>query len=413
MTTQKHTPHLPLPGPLMGSEIGSFAWHTVTVRLPEIARRSLEENMFSPGQVARINQLIEEMPEAKIRRLTDSAAPDFNDWNRAIAPYQDNNWLDVPWFFAETYFYRRMLEVTGYFSAGEGRGVDPYQVQKVKGLEASSQDIARISAQVNSLLDSGVSPVDGLKRMLLFNLWANQVDLSLWPAGQADRPDHADAQNAAHYILIDDRDAAARWIARLKDSGRPCQVVDFLIDNAGFELVCDLSLADYLLASRLVDAVRFNLKIHPTFVSDALVKDVLQTVEFLSQQAEADSQAMGRRLGGYIADGRLLLIDHKFWTSPHAIWELPQDLRDLLGQSGLVISKGDANYRRLLGDRHWAVTDAFAAIVIGLPAALVALRTLKSDPLVGLKAGQAQAVGLLDEKWRTDGRWGIIQAALK
>lgn len=414
MTNTKRLPLLPIPGPLMGSEIGSFAHHTVTVRLPDIARRAIQENSFSPGIVRRIERLIQEIPDSPIRYLEDNQAPDAVGWSRASEPYLGKSWLDSPWFFAETYFYRRMLEATGFFSQGEGYGLDPYHYQKIKGLESPIDDILRLAGQVNQFFNGVYDPQDVLERLLLVNLWANQVDLSLWPVGQADRPDHADPGNTLSYVLIDQRNPAASYIARLPGSGQLEAIhIDFLIDNAGYELVCDLCLADALLGLRFAGEVQFNLKIHPTFVSDAMIGDVLQTVEFLLKRPEAPISRLGERLSDYLASGRLILKDHPFWTSPYAMWDMPEDILRLLSQSSLVISKGDANYRRLLGDRHWHNTDAFDRITHYLPAPLVALRTLKSDPLVGLSVGQAQATNLRDAKWRTDGRWGIIQLKVK
>jgi hypothetical protein len=42
-------------------------------------------------------------------------APDVAFWNRELAAYQGRTWLEVPWYFAEAYFYRRLLEAVRYF----------------------------------------------------------------------------------------------------------------------------------------------------------------------------------------------------------------------------------------------------------------------------------------------------------
>lgn len=34
-------------------------------------------------------------------------------------------------------------------------------------------------------------------------------------------------------------------------------------------------------------------------------------------------------------------------------WEMPLSLAELLSEQDLMIGKGDANYRRLVGDLHW------------------------------------------------------------
>jgi hypothetical protein len=84
-------------------------------------------------------------------------------------------------------------------------------------------------------------------------------------------------------------------------------------------------------------------------------------------------------------------------------------LKEELSQAGLVISKGDANYRRLLGDRHWPFTTRFTEVVSYYPSDILALRTLKSELVVGLENGQAESVTVKDPDWMLNGRWGMVQ----
>ena len=66
---------------------------------------------------------------------------------------------------------------------------------------------------------------------------------------------------------------------------------------------------------------------------------------------------------------------------------MPQRLRDdLQGKSSIsstpssmVFVKGDANYRRLLGDRKWATDTPFQDVVSYFPVPICALRTLKAE----------------------------------
>jgi len=75
-----------------------------------------------------------------------------------------------------------------------------------------------------------------------------------------------------------------------------------------------------------------------------------------------------------------------------------------------VIVKGDANYRRLLGDAHWPPTTPFAQATAYFPAALVALRTLKGEIIVGLREGEAERLTAEDPAWLVNGQRGVIQA---
>ncbi|RPI26313.1 MAG: DUF89 family protein, partial [Chloroflexota bacterium] len=90
-------------------------------------------------------------------------------------------------------------------------------------------------------------------------------------------------------------------------------------------------------------------------------------------------------------------------------WEMPPYLYQRFSQSHLVISKGDANYRRILGDRHWPYTTPIDQIVSYFPAPLLLLRALKSEVAAGLPAAQIERAARQDTTWLIDGRWGVIQ----
>jgi hypothetical protein len=72
-----------------------------------------------------------------------------------------------------------------------------------------------------------------------------------------------------------------------------------------------------------------------------------------------------------------------------------------------VIVKGDANYRRTVGDAVWPEITPFADVTAYFPAPLLALRTLKSDPIVGLAPGVASSLDAAEPAWRVNGRRGV------
>ena len=401
-------PQLPIPPPLRGVEIGTFAHRTMTVRIPEIGRRILKENSFPAPVVEKLQALLDDLPEGAVRDLQDREAPDLVDWKQYAAPYLGMSWLEVPWFFSETYFYRRVLEATGYYQSGPGWRVDPYAGQKRQGLETFTVQIRSACAAVNAGL---AGQKQGRMHKLIsdlisMNLWGNQADLSMWPAGQVERPDHTDSARQLAHLLCDHTSQVADHLLGLGE--KPCRV-DVLLDNAGLELVHDLLLADVLLSSSLARAVRLHAKVHPTFVSDAIIPDILETVDFLSQIGAVETGAVASRLREHLLLGRLHLREHLFWTSPLSMWEMPAVLRQELGEAALLISKGDANYRRLVGDRHWAFDTPLPGVLSYLPTALLALRVSKSPVMIGLQPGQAQALDGRDPQWMTNGKWGVIQ----
>ena len=138
-------------------------------------------------------------------------------------------------------------------------------------------------------------------------------------------------------------------------------------------------------------------------------KDVRQAIEFLCGDEDEFTHQTGFRLHAHLLQNRLQLREDYFWNSPLDGWEMPTALKSDLSQSDLVVSKGDANYRRLLGDRHWSFTTPFESILSYFPAPLVALRTLKSELVSGLEFGQADRVFEQDPDWMINGRWGLVQ----
>jgi uncharacterized protein with ATP-grasp and redox domains len=379
----EHLPSLPLPPPLRGAETGSFAYDTIVRRLPEIGRRVLLENNLAPDQFRAIEALLAEIPHAPPALPAEPGASDHALWQAYLAPYAGQSWLDVPWFVAEICFYRRIVAATGYFHNGQ----DPFALQKRRGLEAVEPRSAKNEGS-GSL--SVAEAIHGA-------LWGNQADLSLWPAGEGTSPGGA-------YLLADDTDAA---VAHIEQIAARRERADIILDNAGAELVADLRLADALL-QRGMD-VWLHAKMHPTFVSDATEVDVQATVAWMVAQSAAGLGRLGARLDAAFASGQLALTSDWYWNSPLAGWELPGALRGELVESGLLISKGDANYRRWLGDRHWPFETPLDQILSYLPAPLLLLRTCKSNVAAGLNQQRMAEAAVQDQEWVTGGRWGVIQ----
>jgi uncharacterized protein with ATP-grasp and redox domains len=393
---------------LRGNEVGTWAYSTIIVRMPEIARRVIIENDLSPAARAGIMQLIADIPAGPIRPLQDESAPDWPQWAAAIARYTGRDWLSIAWFFAETYFYRRIIEAVDYFQSE----LDPFRYQKEQGLATGRETLRAVlpgmTGRRNHGDDDGDDWVERISALLAVSLWGNQADLSLWPAGAEGQSSGREDEPTDANLLVDDRPAVANLLRRVQTA--PVRI-DIILDNAGYELVTDLVLIDALLAAPQV-TVRAQAKIHPTFVSDATTGDVEATIQALAGDTEPQVAALGARLKAARESGRLQISSHPFWTSPRPGWALPADLRADLAGAQLVITKGDANYRRLLGDRHWSATAPFPAILAYFPAPLLALRTVKAQLIAGLLPGQAEATRRRDPDWMANGRWGMIQYSL-
>ena len=190
------------------------------------------------------------------------------------------------------------------------------------------------------------------------------------------------------------------------------------MDNAGTELAMDFALVDGLLDG-IAERVILHVKRHPTFVSDATYDDVLTFLSEMTGRGDLTKgfgdagKEVGTRLQAALLDGRLLVEPDIFWNSGWFLWDMPPRFEDFFAHAALVIFKGDANYRRIVGDAKWPPETPFEQVVSYFPAPLLALRTLKSNSIVGLAQGMAEALDLVDAQWRVNGRRGLAQFASK
>lgn len=395
-----------LPSPLKGTREDSFVHHTIVNRWPRIAQRVLDENNFPARINEKIARLRDELPNGSIRPLDDPGAPDVQLWDRNVRPHLGKCWLEVPWLFGEFYFYRRILEATGYFRPDGAWRRDPFAYQKEEGLRQATDKIRALAdrrAEARSRSENGRAE---LVRLFRGALWGNQADLSMWGADESS-PDHSGTVREKEHLLVNDIAPALEHLWALD---RPARV-DVWADNAGFELVSDFTLVDGFLANPRVATVVVHLKTHPTFVSDATIDDVYGTLDALSEIDARPVRVLASRLRQAMGNGRLRLRDDWVWTSGTPARDLPAPVCAELARSDLLISKGDANYRRLLGDREWDYTTPFETASASLPIPVVALRTLKSEVMAGLTSEQVEWLHETDPDWLVDGEWGVIQYA--
>jgi uncharacterized protein with ATP-grasp and redox domains len=392
------------PPPTYSNIPGTWAYSTVSKRLPDIAARVIAENQYPDEINDELACLQEDINRRAIRALLDQGAPDQRSWEEYIQPYIGQSWLDVPWFFVEHYFYRRIMEAVKYFQLGQ----DPFGYQKTQGLEKSRDEIQYLSNFFQERCRDEEDIKATIREGLYFSLWGNQADLSLWPAGSDISPKHASLKSLEDHLLAND---LGQIITILSRGTRALPRVDLLLDNAGFELVADLALADILLSLGLVERVILHAKAHPTFVSDVIPVDVVKAIRFLIGQSDPATMSFGKRLEMYTRSGRLITTSHLFWNSPLPMWKLPDDLAEEWKGSSLLISKGDANFRRLLGNLEWEKTLPFEQVVDFLPVPLAAIRTLKSELALGMDPAQIQQVSNRDPNWMVNGRWGVIHFA--
>ena len=383
------------PPPIRTDGSNAFAHNTMAARLPAIIRETARLNPdYPPAALDALEALAHSLE-------TDAPIPPLDDpvWAALLARHHGDTWQNTDWFFAETYVYRLIVAAVGWQDAGR----DPYAPHKIEEIRSDA---------LRRTLDLALAlPPDEaqLADLLLADVWGNRIDLSIKGIAA-----HGSTGSATD-LLVDERQNALDHLL----SREPGEV-HIVLDNAGTELALDLVLTDALLDGA-ADRVILHAKRHPTFVSDATYDDVLT---FLAAMTGRDSitgvkgfgtaaKEVGTRLQTALIDGRLLVEPDIYWNSGWFLWEMPPRFEDFFARAALVIFKGDANYRRIVGDALWDAATPFAQVVEYFPAPLLALRTLKSDPLVGLAPGQADQLDASAANWRTDGKRGIAQFAVK
>ncbi len=383
----------------MTSEPGSFARKTMVERKGQIIARVIADNDYPARLVTDLKELGREIsqdggPGYEIQPVRERVG-EATFWNAHWSRYEGRTWLELPWYFAETYFYRRLLEATDYFQPGPWFGHDPFTLQKRSQEADAVAQLRDVWPQI-----AATPPEHRFVSLLHACLWGNRADLSNFTVQQRAMGDTTvDRAN----ILIDD----TADVCTLLSAGT--QSVAFINDNVGADSLFDLVMADFLLIQGWAEQITFHLKNQPFFVSDAMPADIRHVIRRLRDSSVEGVSALAERLDAAIMRGALILTTAPFWTRCLSFWEMPEALLNRLGEADLVILKGDVNYRRLLDDRHWPPTASLKAIAVGFPRPFLVLRTLKGEIIVDLKPGQAKALEAEDPTWLINGKRGLIQ----
>jgi hypothetical protein len=379
------------PPMILGNEPGSFPWGVLHDRHPALIRRVLDANPYPPRHQRRLRLLLEQATSGLIEPLDDTA-DDHERWREWARPHLGRRWYGVPWLWAESYFYRKLLAAVGYFDPGPWQGVDPFA--PIKDSELRGDGVDAELAGLDELTDLADDALDSA--VLQAALWGNRADLGF-------RMTATTRAGATPGTIVDE--SPRLW--SLLDPARPGKVC-VIADNAAQELLPDLILIDHLLLTGRADAMVLHVKPYPYYVSDAITADTLACLRRLGE-AGGQASVRGKRLVEAVRTGRLTLATHPFWCAPMTFHAMPDDLRASLGEASLTIVKGDLNYRRLVDDRLWARTTPFDALAAYFPTPVAALRILKSDVVTGLPAETVESLDATSDDWRTSGTYAMIQ----
>ncbi|MER6099132.1 damage-control phosphatase ARMT1 family protein [Streptomyces sp. NPDC001728] len=379
---------------VLGNEPGSFARGVLAQRHPALIRQVRDAFPYGRRQQEALDALLDEITDGVVRPL----APADHDHERWAAWGQEHfgrSWYDTPFLWAESYFYRRLLDAVGYFGPGPWQGVDPFAPFKQAELrgDAVEGELRALDALASASAEQRATA------LLHASLWGNRADLGFQVSAGEPAVDDA----AASALVADD--SATLW--QLLPAGASATIA-VVADNAGRELIPDLVLIDHLLEQGHAERVVLHVKPYPYYVSDAMTADVVDCLRRLTE-APGEAGRIGGRLWKAMAAGSLEARTHPFFCAPLPYEEMPEDLRKEFADAALTILKGDLNYRRLVGDRLWHPTVPFAERTAYFPGAVAALRTLKSDVIVGLEQGTLDTLERSGAVWRTSGTHALIQ----
>ncbi|XP_013118238.1 damage-control phosphatase ARMT1 [Stomoxys calcitrans] len=410
---------------LSGRYKRSFAYYTFRYRLPNTLssllkslQQELNVHIYSKDEIVRVLECVTKLKnqlenDAQLEKFQQNES-DSDLWNNFLSSLPSGaSFFKTCWIYAECYLYRKIYS---FFEASTDdlRDYDYFAPQKINALQISDNAMEEVLLSIKS-----VNNCDTLSHMLKLNLWGNKCDLSI-SSGQEIKPLdnlHKQIDCLNDNILIDN--SAQIWDCLNKPGAS--KSVDFICDNAGFELFTDLLLAQYLIENKLADEVRFHVKAMPWFVSDTTYNDIKYTLKYLEDHKSEVLNKFGRQCSKNFNENRFKLCPplekEYFWTTPFEFYRMQEVSPSLYAQlcsSSLIIFKGDLNYRKLLGDFNWETTNDFSSCLRGFqPSNLCALRTIKGPVICGLKSGQAEQLFLKKMDWMFTGDYAVIQFAGK
>ncbi|CAO1638224.1 unnamed protein product [Parajaminaea phylloscopi] len=316
------------PAPWSAADQQSFAFESTAKRWPIILSQAIDA-LYQASATTGVSSssLIESLSKLKHdigrdRQLEDipqDSGASVKLYNEELARLGHPTWFSAPWLFAECYLYRFVRSL--FDSSADWKDFDPFGSQKLSAFQSSGAAIEQLAQTLEQLLeqqqgsaDAAANTADGLKltffAMAQSALWGNATDLSLLTSLT-----HADIQTLQaggigeeaqkgreKFILsgLGGLEEAWKRIEPLKQQGGGR--IDIVLDNAGFELVTDLMLGQWLLQTGFASKVVFHAKAIPWFVSDVTPPDfaatiqALQDADFFSKAETVSQEEMQRRL---------------------------------------------------------------------------------------------------------------------
>jgi len=352
---------------------------------------------------------------------------------------------------------------------------DPFYKSKLRSL-VEDEDTIQFISSISSLLFSNNEEEDDqrnirdrLKLFFMFSLWGNRVDgcykevmnqknnqeyggnkteeaeddMLLIDEREKfievliDKIDHLHSSSTSsnnNSIFQDEKELNSTQSLKEEEEEEEFIILSFVTDNCGNEILCDICLMICLLQFFPQHLkIRIHCKKCPTFVSDITTSNF--DVFFLNLQTSPVASLLPQLIDRFYelvkVEEKIQICGHDFWNGPLFFDQIPLN-RNISNDNNMVVGseigdvmliKGDANYRRVVFDTRWDCSSIHSlqdiisthynpssSILSHTP--FICLRTLKSDPIVGLNQDQVDKLDEVDHNWRINGKRGIIQVSI-
>lgn len=397
----------------------SFAYLTIETRFKEnykIVAENFDSEEFDSYSVFEKSNIFKK--ECKIRENTiiEEELTRFLEDNKDALGTSSSMTLrsyfrSVPFLLAEYYFYYHLLYL--YHEKKKLYDIieDPYRCYKLKHLndgKGNNSFDALLSKFKSIFSNPAVSP----HGFLLGCLNMNSIDLSQLEVNVRE------FKNSN--MPIDDSSIFHRFITKelseIRDNGDNQELVAHLItDNSGFELMSDILLASYLLHTTKLTKIAFHVKRLPIFVSDTIMSDVVDAFKVLNSKLKDSTQfsmikeSVNEQV--YICEAipnkHICFIVEDQWHRETLFQNLSIfNSWNTDNSCSLIIVKGDLNYRRMVGDKHWNPTDSIIDRVSYIHKPILIIRSLKSNVVLGVSNEKQYSDNA--PNWKVSGDYGII-----
>lgn len=371
-----------------------------------------EEHVFGGTTSEQMNEVIEKAFQVILDSIEDKYK------NHSLRSFL----REIPFLTSEFYFYYYILYLYYKVKDVEEQVIeDPYRYYKIE----KQEDMIN-GQQFKDMCKNFIKALElderGLKKLIKSCVNMNSSDLSQNDVSVGDvRETQMPINNIEDFYKF----------LKNENSFNQNSTIQLITDNCGQELISDILLGIALLKTTSAQQVVYHIKRLPIFVSDSIMSDVDDAISVITQviKTKYDINSFILRQeyeGPFDTAAESITFNCSFNDEMvkqlvfrvNDCWHLPTLFKDLDifkdwnkkdNDCALIIVKGDLNYRRLVGDYQYDCSEPTREKTKYIKKALLILRSLKSNVILGISAAQEKELDALNPNWRTVGDFGIAQ----